>query len=129
MNFTFTLTQPPDGQWGAEKDDGINWTGMVGMLQHGELDIGPKNPTAPLFPICMTSLFLRSSRHGFHGDRRALCRDDLCRADHADLPQPLHQEPRGHAQLHGLRGATALDDVAGRRTRHRVHAALAFHGG
>ena len=56
MNFTFTLTQPPDGQWGAEKDDGINWTGMVGMLQHGELDIGPKNNNAPLFPISISSL-------------------------------------------------------------------------
>ena len=32
MNFTYTLVEPEDGQWGVELEDG-NWTGLVGMLQ------------------------------------------------------------------------------------------------
>ena len=39
MNFTYDLTQPPDGQWGAIQPDG-SWSGLVGMLMRGEIDIG-----------------------------------------------------------------------------------------
>ena len=39
MNFTYDLTKPPDGQWGAIQPDN-SWTGMVGMLQNEDIDIG-----------------------------------------------------------------------------------------
>ena len=38
LNFTFVLTKPPDGQWGALQSDGT-WTGMVRELQEGRADI------------------------------------------------------------------------------------------
>ena len=38
MNFTYTVTEPPDGQWGAIRPDGT-WTGMVGMLQEEKVDL------------------------------------------------------------------------------------------
>ena len=37
MNFTYTVTEPPDGQWGAIRPDGT-WSGMVGMLQEKQVD-------------------------------------------------------------------------------------------
>ena len=39
LNFTYDLTQPPDGQWGAIQPDGT-WSGLVGMLMREEIDIG-----------------------------------------------------------------------------------------
>lgn len=39
MNFTFVLRPPPDGEWGGDLGNG-SWSGMVGMLQRGEIDIG-----------------------------------------------------------------------------------------
>ena len=39
MNFTYTLIKPPDGQWGSIQPDG-SWSGMVGLLASGEVDIG-----------------------------------------------------------------------------------------
>ena len=39
LNFTFTLTKSPDGQWGALQADGT-WTGMVRELQDQRADIG-----------------------------------------------------------------------------------------
>ncbi len=39
MNFTYELDVPPDGQWGANMGNG-SWSGMVGMLQREEIDIG-----------------------------------------------------------------------------------------
>ena len=39
MNFTYNLRQPPDGQWGAPKPSGT-WSGMVGMLEMKEIDVG-----------------------------------------------------------------------------------------
>ena len=39
INFTYSLTKPPDGQWGAIQPDN-SWTGMVGMLQAGDIEIG-----------------------------------------------------------------------------------------
>lgn len=39
MNFTYDLYQPPDGQWGAIQPDNT-WSGMVGMLSRGEIDMG-----------------------------------------------------------------------------------------
>ena len=38
LNFTFTLTKPPDLQWGALQADG-SWTGMVHLLQTQQVDI------------------------------------------------------------------------------------------
>ena len=39
MNFTYTLIKPPDGQWGSIQPDG-SWSGMVGLLVSGKIDIG-----------------------------------------------------------------------------------------
>ena len=38
MNFTYTLTRPPDGQWGAIQPDGT-WSGMVKLLADQDVDI------------------------------------------------------------------------------------------
>ena len=37
LNFTTTLSRPPDGAWGAVDNDG-NWGGMVGMVKRNEVD-------------------------------------------------------------------------------------------
>ncbi len=39
MNFTYELGRPPDGEWGANQGGGV-WSGMVGQLQNGDIDIG-----------------------------------------------------------------------------------------
>ena len=39
MNFTYSVTEPPDGQWGSLRPDGT-WTGKVGMLQEKKVDLG-----------------------------------------------------------------------------------------
>ena len=39
MNFTYTLKEPPDGEWGAQRADG-SWTGMIGMLETKAADVG-----------------------------------------------------------------------------------------
>ena len=39
LNFTFVVTKPPDGQWGAIQSDGT-WSGMVRELQEDRADIG-----------------------------------------------------------------------------------------
>ena len=39
MNFTYTLTPSPDQQFGSRMKNNT-WTGMVGMLQSREVDIG-----------------------------------------------------------------------------------------
>ena len=39
MNFTYSLTKSPDGQWGAVLPNG-SWTGMVKDLQNDVFDIG-----------------------------------------------------------------------------------------
>ena len=39
MNFTYTVTKPPDGQFGSRMKNNT-WTGMVHMLQNQEVDIG-----------------------------------------------------------------------------------------
>ena len=41
MNFTYVLTSPPDGEWGGKMADGT-WSGMVGMLERREIDMGKK---------------------------------------------------------------------------------------
>ena len=40
LNFTYTLTKPADGEYGIKKQDGISFTGMVGELADGIIDIG-----------------------------------------------------------------------------------------
>ena len=42
LNFSYTVTNPPDGEWGSEKDDGT-WSGMVGQLETKMVDIGRLN--------------------------------------------------------------------------------------
>ena len=42
LNFTYTVTIPPDGEWGSMKDDGT-WSGMVGQLETKIVDIGGLN--------------------------------------------------------------------------------------
>ena len=41
MNFTYSVVEPPDGQWGAIRPDGT-WTGMVGLLQEKKVDLCKK---------------------------------------------------------------------------------------
>ncbi|KAK2139587.1 hypothetical protein LSH36_1706g00022 [Paralvinella palmiformis] len=38
LNFTYTLSRVPDGQFGNSKPDG-NWTGLIGQLQRKEVDM------------------------------------------------------------------------------------------
>ncbi|XP_069991994.1 probable glutamate receptor [Penaeus vannamei] len=38
MNFSYTLTRPPDGYWGAPLANGT-WTGMVGQIHRKEADL------------------------------------------------------------------------------------------
>ena len=39
MNFTYSLKEPPDGEWGAQRAD-LSWTGMIGMLETKSVDVG-----------------------------------------------------------------------------------------
>ena len=39
LNFSYTVNSPPDGEWGALKDDGT-WSGMVGQLNSKAIDLG-----------------------------------------------------------------------------------------
>ncbi|XP_063870807.1 probable glutamate receptor isoform X2 [Scylla paramamosain] len=39
LNFTYTIKRPPDGSWGVLLEDG-SWTGMVGMVNRKEADMG-----------------------------------------------------------------------------------------
>lgn len=36
MNFSISLNEPPDRQWGSDNGDGT-WTGMVGLLATGQV--------------------------------------------------------------------------------------------
>ena len=38
MNFTYTVIEPPDGQYGALQPDGT-WSGMVKLLANHDIDI------------------------------------------------------------------------------------------
>ena len=44
MNFTFTLIQPPDMQWGALQPDG-SWSGIVNLLQTQQVDFAASDFT------------------------------------------------------------------------------------
>ena len=39
LNISYTTIVPPDGEWGALKDDGT-WSGMVGQLHNKRVDFG-----------------------------------------------------------------------------------------
>ena len=39
LNFSYITTAPPDGKYGALKDDGT-WSGMVGELYNQRADFG-----------------------------------------------------------------------------------------
>ena len=39
MNFTYTVIEPPDGQYGALQSDGT-WNGIVQLLANQDIDIG-----------------------------------------------------------------------------------------
>ena len=39
LNFSYHVIKPPDGQWGAMKNDG-KWSGMVGQLEDKLVDFG-----------------------------------------------------------------------------------------
>ena len=41
MNFTFESRKPKDGQFGSKQKDGT-WSGMVGELMDGSVDMGKK---------------------------------------------------------------------------------------
>ena len=55
MNFTYDLTKPPDGQWGAIQPDG-SWSGMVGMLVREEIDVGNVKSSTSLFRLSRLSV-------------------------------------------------------------------------
>jgi len=66
MNFTYDLVKPPDFEWGVEKDDQLGlWTGMVGQLQHRDVDIGNKSNCHKLkviFAIAVTDFTVTKER-------------------------------------------------------------------
>jgi hypothetical protein len=39
MNFTYTLREPPDRQYGSLLSDN-SWNGMVGLLANQTIDVG-----------------------------------------------------------------------------------------
>ncbi|XP_064488659.1 cytochrome P450 302a1, mitochondrial-like [Ornithodoros turicata] len=47
LRMNYTLFSPPGASWGLRKPDG-NWTGLIGMLQQDEIDVGLSviNPTS-----------------------------------------------------------------------------------
>jgi hypothetical protein len=38
LNFAVTTILPPDGKWGGSKENGIGWTGLVGLLEEKKAD-------------------------------------------------------------------------------------------
>jgi hypothetical protein len=43
MNFTYDLSTPADGEWGALVANSTDlWTGMIGQLQRKDIDIGER---------------------------------------------------------------------------------------
>ena len=38
LNFSYNTIMPPDGEWGAMRDDGT-WSGMVGQLHTKMVDL------------------------------------------------------------------------------------------
>ena len=56
LNFTYDLTKPPDGQWGSLQSD-MSWTGMVGMLNRGEIDIGKLTAYPESTNLCHNFLY------------------------------------------------------------------------
>ena len=69
MNFTYSVTEPPDGQWGSLRPDGT-WTGKVGMLQEKKADLGTRQlthtcsmiTTEILYFIAITDLTVTKAR-------------------------------------------------------------------
>ena len=61
LNFSYTVIQPPDGQWGAMKSDG-SWSGMIGQLETKEVDFG-RPVTLNKLPEYILNLPYRSSRN------------------------------------------------------------------
>ena len=39
LNFSYTVSSPPDGEWGGIQSDG-SWSGMVGQLATKSVDFG-----------------------------------------------------------------------------------------
>ena len=39
MNFTYTVTPPPDNKWGGQQPDG-SWNGMMREVTTGKIDFG-----------------------------------------------------------------------------------------
>ena len=52
MNFTYSLNEPPDGEWGAQNAD-LSWTGMIGMLETKAADIGNQKLIHDVTPLAM----------------------------------------------------------------------------
>ena len=76
MNFTYTVIEPPDGQYGALQPDGT-WNGIVKLLANQDIDIGTttfavkqERSTVITFasPIYMTyfSLFIKNPSETFN---------------------------------------------------------------
>ncbi len=139
MNFTYEMGSPEDGEWGIDKEG--NWTGMVGQLQRREIDIGTaKHQVLVVHDIYKRSRKIHcvlqkrsklSMRHlfscdGLHRYPGAEHGDDLCSAHYPDLPQPLHQEPSGPAQLRGVHRAPALSDLGCVGTAYRHHSSFSI---
>ena len=60
--FTYTLVEPPDGQWGGKVNG--SWTGLVGMLERKEVDI----VVAPLSNIPQRHEVMEFVDHPFYID-------------------------------------------------------------
>ncbi|XP_045199719.2 glutamate receptor U1-like isoform X2 [Mercenaria mercenaria] len=53
LNFTYTITEPVDGKWGAYEDRNKTFNGLVGQLQREEVDMvaAPLSTTSDRTPV------------------------------------------------------------------------------
>ena len=98
LNFTFVVTKPPDGQWGAIQSDGT-WSGMVRELQEDRADIGN------ISTKYSSSIFLKNISFSccftHHHKRQKQCYY-ICPTDCSILSCFVYQKSSGHIQLQSL---------------------------
>ena len=98
LNFTFVVTKPPDGQWGAIQSDGT-WSGMVRELQEDRADIGN------ISTKYSSSIFLKNISFSccftHHHKRQKQCHY-ICTTNCSILSCFVYQKSSGHIQLQSL---------------------------
>ena len=98
LNFTFVVTKPPDGQWGAIQSDGT-WSGMVRELQEDRADIGN------ISTKYSSSIFLNNNHSSccftHHHKRQKQCYH-ICPTDCSILSCFVYQKSSGHIRLQSL---------------------------